>query len=62
MSIADALVKHARWLESLLEMPSYEPHVDEARIQLAWCAVRRARDEDREERTRTLPRISLKVA
>lgn len=48
-------------------MASYEEHVDEARIQLAWCAVRRARDEDREERTVTLtrlavPRISLQEA
>jgi hypothetical protein len=59
MSLAEALVKHARWLESLVEMASYEQHVDEARIQLAWCAVRRARDEDREERTRTLPRLAI---
>lgn len=66
MSLATVLVDQARWLESM--WPEYHPadvraRELEARIELAWRAVRRARDEERADAEHdtlpSIPRISV---
>jgi hypothetical protein len=59
-----ALVEHARWLESLAPasgraITPYE-EIGNARVELAWRAVARARDEERAlDEHDTIPRIGL---
>lgn len=57
MVTAAGLVDHARWLE---EVARIDPLTADARIDLAWRAVTRARDAEREDVEHdTVPRISV---
>lgn len=63
MSRADALVGHARWLEDVYrEFYHFDPITAGTRIELAWCAVTRARDADRAlVEHDTIPRITAVI-